>query len=499
MKENLLSLAKLLATDDAFNIAFSSKATDEEKYKLVKTKFTDLTREDFLEFLQKLSEAKKASMAELSPDEMEMVAGGAGSWVTKLAAVTIFVTALGATGVASQQVDASHRNPKKTTDESSREKKDGKKPKPDRNQEKHKKPLTARHSQPAPLWKQIKHKDGASLSTIKLGQPRSEIVEYIFDHRDKPALEILREHRDKNIGKGSSSLIGELAQVVESRVHNKLPTNLSGITFQLFTKSGEVMANTKQTGTYNQIIDKMVKDGSATQETAEQILENLSKACISPSGQQSLEGFDINEFNDDFIENLAEELFENLSDSAKKLVAVLLCECIRFNDDGAFVRWAMRCVLDIFMKPPKKVDPKTSKPTDETINCNAFEEVFTSNGINMFPLAIFARSSKEMGGNGGKQQTLDLFFKNTPIDYEGEDLREIINSLNAGLLESTVEFVSLIDEDQGVKEEKKEKKTGTPTMLLDPNEDDGDTKVGTEEQTSTKGSMSEDEWFSDIL
>ena len=107
MKENLVSLAKLLATDDAFNLAFSSRGTDEEKYELAKTKFTDLTREDFSEFLEKLHEAEKANLAELSPDELEMVAGGAGGWATKLAAAAMFVTALGATGVMSQQADAS--------------------------------------------------------------------------------------------------------------------------------------------------------------------------------------------------------------------------------------------------------------------------------------------------------------------------------------------------------------------------------------------------------
>ncbi len=106
MKENLVSLAKLLATDDAFNLAFSSQGTDEEKYELAKTKFTDLTREDFSEFLEKLREAEKANLAELSPDELEMVAGGAGGWATKLAAAAMFVTALGATGVMSQQADA---------------------------------------------------------------------------------------------------------------------------------------------------------------------------------------------------------------------------------------------------------------------------------------------------------------------------------------------------------------------------------------------------------
>ena len=73
MKENLVSLAKLLATDDEFNLAFSSRGTDEEKYELAKTKFTNLTREDFSEFLEKLHEVEKANFAELLPDELELI------------------------------------------------------------------------------------------------------------------------------------------------------------------------------------------------------------------------------------------------------------------------------------------------------------------------------------------------------------------------------------------------------------------------------------------
>ena len=47
MNEKLILLAKLLATDDVFSSNFSSKVIDEEKYELAKTKFSDLTREDF--------------------------------------------------------------------------------------------------------------------------------------------------------------------------------------------------------------------------------------------------------------------------------------------------------------------------------------------------------------------------------------------------------------------------------------------------------------------
>lgn len=66
-------MARLLATDNAFNLAFSSKITPEEKYELAKTKFTNLTQEDFLGFLKKLQEVQEK---ELSQEELEQITGG---------------------------------------------------------------------------------------------------------------------------------------------------------------------------------------------------------------------------------------------------------------------------------------------------------------------------------------------------------------------------------------------------------------------------------------
>ena len=87
MKENLILLAKLLATDNAFNLAFSSKVTSEEKYELSKTKITSLTHEDFSEFLEKLQETQEK---ELSPEELEQIAGG--GLVNKLATAALLLT-----------------------------------------------------------------------------------------------------------------------------------------------------------------------------------------------------------------------------------------------------------------------------------------------------------------------------------------------------------------------------------------------------------------------
>lgn len=87
MKENLILLAKLLATDNSFNLDFSSKVTSEEKYELSKTKITSLTHEDFSEFLEKLQETQEK---ELSPEELEQIAGG--GLVNKLATAALLLT-----------------------------------------------------------------------------------------------------------------------------------------------------------------------------------------------------------------------------------------------------------------------------------------------------------------------------------------------------------------------------------------------------------------------
>lgn len=101
MKENLILLAKLLATDISFNLAFSSKVTSEEKYELSKTKITSLTHEDFSEFLEKLQEAQEK---ELSPEELEQIAGG--GLVNKLATAALLLTTV-VLPTATQSVSAS--------------------------------------------------------------------------------------------------------------------------------------------------------------------------------------------------------------------------------------------------------------------------------------------------------------------------------------------------------------------------------------------------------
>ena len=428
MKENLVSLAKLLAIDDAFTLAFSSRGTDEEKYELAKTKFTDLTREDFSEFLKKLREAEKANLAELSPDELKMVAGGVGSWATQLAAATILVTTLGAAGVMSQQADAMDGRHTGTT---------------------------TQPTQPG-MHRFIQNQAPArDLKIIRLGPPRNPLdldvsatgtpisTAITFSHRTKSAQEVLKEHHDRNKADGSSSLIGELAQIVESHIRlTGESITLGDINFHygplqrpkekawVEKEPSELLA---AAGTYNSIITNMFKNGVATKDTAIKILNNLSKPCSNPRQEACQISFKTVRTED--ITTLSDQLFDGLERDqykpARQLVAVLLCECIRFNDDGALVRWAMRNVISLF----------------ERDYGTAFDFVFKTDSGNPLPLAIFARpSSNELRSFGGKQQTLALILNDVPIDWDTIDLTSLINTFNAQLLEDTGEFFSGLEQ-----------------------------------------------------
>ncbi len=343
MKENLVSLAKLLATDDTFNLAFSSQGTNEEKYKLVKTKFTDLNREDFSEFLEKLCEAKKNSLASCSPDELEMVTGGIRGWVTKTAAMTVIATALGATGVMSLQANAvkpgSHartsapKGTKRSSAAAANSTHNGQTPPTDaaatnsNPKRRASQPAAAAVTSPEPK-KQAPQPAAAAAGTpfqsqkqwrdtsvIRLGKPRSNEVILKFDHGGKSALEVLQAHRDNNIACGSSSLIGELAQIVQSylverrkqiieaaskaeieaaskaeieaaikaAIKARPPLNLCDITFK-FGRNDDIVAH--QCGAYNKIIEKMILSTSATP-TSRPASSQAAKILAAPEPEVS--------------------------------------------------------------------------------------------------------------------------------------------------------------------------------------------------------------------
>lgn len=398
MKENLVSLAKLLATDDAFNLAFSSRGTDEEKYELAKTKFTDFAREDFLEFLEKLRETEEANLANLSPDELEMVAGGAGSWSTKLAAATMLVTTLGAAGVMSQQADAMKGRHTGTT---------------------------TQPTQPG-MHPFIQNQAPArDLNIIKLGPPRSGKVSYDFTHGEQTAQKIVEKHHNLNLAVGSSSLIGELAQIVESLLWERRalpeeargePIKLGGITFK-FGRNDDIVAD--NCGSYKDLIGSMVSSGLATRINAEQILKNLSKPCKPPknvTGTKKQSGgtdypfayfsaIQNPDFNFESIEELSNDLFENLDEESKKFVAVLLCESIRFNDDGAFARWSIREIIgnckdkELGKSYIEYKKEYTTTQTDEGIDISAIAPFASKGGKAITTNLIYNEPARKVNGS----------------------------------------------------------------------------------------------------
>lgn len=155
-------------------------------------------------------------------------------------------------------------------------------------------------------------------------------------------------------------------------------------------------------GTYPHVIEEI--GNAATKNIAEVILKNLSK-----SNQRD-----------------PNDIFENLDDfpAARNLIAILICETIRFQDDGACARMAMRLVIDLYNRSSNKLSPLP------------FQQVFV--GVDgKVPLAIFAGHKKNQTKLGGKQrmiaQILGHFRQDIQIKQEDEELfekdKKLLNSL----------------------------------------------------------------------
>ena len=206
---------------------------------------------------------------------------------------------------------------------------------------------------------------------IRLRAPRSGEVRLEWD-QNIDVNELLNRKYRKTQELGYASLVGEVAKIIENKIflQNNPSFIFGGLTFSRNRK--DIVVSLGSNSSYASIIEKMQSNGAATKETAEQILKNLSKGYI--------EANESGEFNLDVLSN---EIFEELDKNAKKLMAVLICETIRFNDDGASARMAMRLVINNF----------------ENGSTSPFEDVFVESSGET-PLSIFAVT-------GGKQRMLD--------------------------------------------------------------------------------------------
>lgn len=238
--------------------------------------------------------------------------------------------------------------------------------------------------------------------------PRSGNVEYMWDHGQSYANVMLNTKQHKNLNLGSASLVGEIAQIIAKTIflQNNSSFIFGGVTF---SRNGtDIVVSLGPYSSYASIIEKMQRDGNATKETAEQILKNLSKGYIEPN--------ESGEFN---LDVLSDEIFEELDENAKKLMAVLICETIRFNDDGASARMAMRLTINKF---------------ENESGTSPFKDVFVGSEVNT-PLSIFAAP-------GGKQRMI-----NQIIGHESAYRNFPIFEQDMAILEGNKNFISDDEDD----------------------------------------------------
>ena len=237
--------------------------------------------------------------------------------------------------------------------------------------------------------------------TIHAGTPRSGIVVESFEkHRyydesdksDRGLQLFWQAKHTKFVRRGYTSLIGEVATYIDRHFkeytsdYDKVYTRTS---IKKFKKSGDIQT---YDGPYREIIRFMFNNNECTLATAKVLLESLSlpqqNGKVEPKDEPT-------ELKINHGQTLFSKLFDEKGNpkSAQKLMGALICEAIRFQEDGALARMAIRAVMSLF---PKGIDPNSQI---EPMESNPFYQVFVD-GENP---VVFAKE-------GGKRVTLNLFF-----------------------------------------------------------------------------------------
>lgn len=242
---------------------------------------------------------------------------------------------------------------------------------------------------------------------IQAGDLRSDEIKLNFDHKvslDVEAQLLLQQKHSELVEKGYTTLIGKVAQRIDKEITTD---NLSsarveisetpGAAWKYFSSNGNRTDITSGHKTYSSIISDMYDAGKCSPRIAFYILRNLSKGY---DGKRDY------------------ELFSNLGPEVEDLMAVLICEAIRFQEDGALARMAIRKVLSLFPKPsisdtsrvPVAEDYSNVQPAG-SIDNNPFYKVFVSieetTLAETTPFAIFA-ATQDKKRVGGKRRKLDL-------------------------------------------------------------------------------------------
>ena len=298
---------------------------------------------------------------------------------------------------------------------------------------------------PAREGLRVVHVDPAS---ILAGPSRSDEVKLDFDrtgYNKSSAQLLLQQKHSELLKKGYTTLIGKIAK----RIDEEITTNQNTVSYvdKTETLGGKQVAFspnpnrtdiTSGTKTYKSIIQDMYDANECSPRTAFRILENLSKG---------------------YKEKRDYELFLNLHKNAQDLMAVLICEAIRFQEDGALERMAIRKVLSLFPKPSSSTSAtaSSSRTTERPIATdysdvqpsgdvkeNPFYKVFVLDENTTFeeatPLAIFAAVND--GKVGGKHRTLDLISgnstgKNTHYNVDQQILLDTAGCLSDSEEQST--------------------------------------------------------------
>lgn len=234
-------------------------------------------------------------------------------------------------------------------------------------------------------------------NTIPPGTPRSGgVVKSFRTHRyydengksDRGLQWFWQAKHTKFVKLGYTYLIGEVATYIDrhfkkdSSDYERVYTRTS---IKKFKKCGDIQT---YDGSYEKIISLMHKYNECTLATAEALLKSLSL----PQMNGTVKSAEPKELKIDHGRALFSELFDENGNpkNAQKLMGALICEAIRFQEDGALARMAIRGVIRLFQKTLKS----------DRIEDNPFYQVFVD-GENP---VVFAKE-------GGKQKTLDLFFK----------------------------------------------------------------------------------------
>lgn len=233
---------------------------------------------------------------------------------------------------------------------------------------------------------------------IEEGKPRSGNVKIDFSREEalsgRGVANLLQRKHDKLVRNGYTSLIGKVANDIDKDFYNEnynpsfvKKLNIGGKEIS-FKKDGDIKACY---GTYENIIKRMINNNECTLKTASQMLKNLSlpHSKKNPKAPESLSQID------------PKMLFYKLEREARKLMAVFICEAIRFQEDGALARMAIRKVISLF---PKDIDENKQI----TEGKNPFYDVFVANAASIiFPLeggknrmlAIISNGNYNSNGN----------------------------------------------------------------------------------------------------